>query len=189
MIRLLPLAGASFAVEAGLLTGAQNGGSGDVARRAAATSSPACTTQPDRPGADHPELLHQRHRRQGHHKRHRQFLRLGPAKLSRGSTPRIARGSSQGSGKTRSYSLSARSAGKPAGTVAVSYGSRDESNEANTEDARGWSLTTRTACPKRTTLYTAFSHINNQGDANYGWNFTPAAGEPSVVMAGIRHRF
>lgn len=43
--------------------------------------------------------------------------------------------------------------------------------------------------PKRTTLDTAYSHINNKGNASYGWNLTPAHGDnPNVVMVGIRHR-
>ena len=97
---------------------------------------------------------------------------------------------SQGTGKARSYAVGAEVPVTKAGTVAVSYGSRDESNEANTEDARGWSLYYMHGLSKRTTLYTAYSHISNKGNANYGWNLTPAAGDdPSVVMAGIRHRF
>ncbi|MCZ4306754.1 porin [Zoogloeaceae bacterium G21618-S1] len=97
---------------------------------------------------------------------------------------------SQGKGKARSYALGAEIPVSAAGTVAVSYGARDESNEANTEDAHGWSVYYMHGLSKRTTLYTAYSHISNKGDANYGWNMTPAAGDdPSVVMAGIRHRF
>ena len=95
-----------------------------------------------------------------------------------------------GKGKARSYALGAEIPVSAAGTVAVSYGARDESNEADAEDAHGWSVYYMHNLSKRTTLYTAYSHISNKGDANYGWNLTPAAGDdPSVVMAGIRHRF
>lgn len=97
---------------------------------------------------------------------------------------------SQGSGKARSYAVGAEIPVSKAGTVAVSYGSRNESGEADTEDASGVSLYYMHNLSKRTTLYTAYSQLNNRGDANYGFNLTPDAGDRiSVVMAGIRHRF
>ncbi|TVO68377.1 porin [Denitromonas ohlonensis] len=97
---------------------------------------------------------------------------------------------SQGTGKAHSYALGAEIPVSAAGTLAISYGARDESNEAGAEDASGWSLYYMHSLSKRTTLYTAFSHISNKGNANYAWSTTPAAGDdPSVVMAGIRHRF
>ena len=52
-----------------------------------------------------------------------------------------------------------------AGTVAVNYESRDESNEANTEDVRGWSPYDLHKLSKRTTLYTTYSPINTKGNA------------------------
>lgn len=114
---------------------------------------------------------------------------LGVAKLYALYTQDRERGS-QGSGKARSYSLGAEIPVSAAGTVAVSYGVRDESGEANTEDAAGASVYYMHNLSKRTTLYTAYSQINNRGDANYGFNLTPEAGDNArVLMAGIRHKF
>lgn len=97
---------------------------------------------------------------------------------------------SQGSGKARSYSLGAEVPVSAAGTVSVSYGNRNESGEADTEDASGASIYYMHNLSKRTTLYTAYSQINNRGDANYGFNLTPDAGDNTrVVMAGVRHKF
>lgn len=97
---------------------------------------------------------------------------------------------SQGSGKARSYSLGAEIPVSAVGTVAVSYGNRNESGEANTEDASGASIYYMHNLSKRTTLYTAYSQLNNRGDANYGFNITPEAGDNTrVVMAGVRHKF
>lgn len=97
---------------------------------------------------------------------------------------------SQGSGKARSYSLGAAIPVSAAGTLAVSYGVRDESGEAGAEDAKGASLYYMHDLSKRTTLYAGYSQINNASNADYGFNFTPAAGDTvRVVMAGMRHRF
>lgn len=179
-----------FAAEAGYWTGAENGGSGDVAKEGRGygltgmyNNGPiglALTTQSYYTNATGGKATTSGIAGS---------YDFGPAKLYALYTQDRESGS-QGSGKARSYSLSAEVPVSPAGTVAVSYGSRDESNEANTEDARGWSLYYTHGLSKRTTLYTAYSHINNKGDANYGWNLTPDAGDdPSVVMAGVRHRF
>lgn len=97
---------------------------------------------------------------------------------------------SQGDGKARSYAVGAEVPVSTAGTVAVSYGNRNESDEAGAEDASGASIYYMHNLSKRTTLYTAYSQINNRGDANYGFNLTPEAGDNAkVVMAGIRHKF
>jgi len=99
-------------------------------------------------------------------------------------------GGTQGKGKARSYSVGAEIPVSKPGTLAISYGKRKESGEANTEDANGASIYYMHNLSKRTTLYTAYSRINNQGNANYGFNITPAAGDDvSVIMAGLRHKF
>lgn len=97
---------------------------------------------------------------------------------------------SQGSGKANSYSLGVAVPVTAAGTLSVSYGARDESGEAGAEDAKGASVYYLHDLSKRTTLYTGYSQINNDSNADYGFNFTPAPGDTvRVVMAGVRHRF
>lgn len=114
---------------------------------------------------------------------------LGVAKLYALYTQDRESGS-QGSGKARSYAVGAEIPVSAAGTVAVSYGNRNESGEANTEDASGASIYYMHNLSKRTTLYTAYSQINNRGDADYGFNITPDAGDNvRVIMAGVRHKF
>lgn len=99
-------------------------------------------------------------------------------------------GGTQGKGKARSYSVGAEIPVSKPGTLAISYGNRKESGEANTEDASGASIYYMHNLSKRTTLYTAYSRISNDGIANYGFNITPNAGDNvSVIMAGLRHKF
>lgn len=76
-------------------------------------------------------------------------------------------------------------------SIAVTYANRNESNEAASEDAHGWSAYYLRDLSKRTTLYAAYSSLNNKGNANYAiGNLTPNPGaDPRVVMAGIRHKF
>lgn len=96
-----------------------------------------------------------------------------------------------GTGKATSYAVSAEFRATKVDTIAVSYGSRDEKNEAGVEDATGWSLYYLHDLPQgATTLYAAYTHLANKEGANYGFNLTPAAGDdPTVVMVGVRHKF
>jgi predicted porin len=98
---------------------------------------------------------------------------------------------SQGDGKARTYDISAEIKAGAAGTIAVSYANRDESDDAAGEDAHGWSAYYLHDLSRRTTLYTGYSQLTNKGGANYAiGNITPDAGDdPRVVMAGIRHKF
>lgn len=97
---------------------------------------------------------------------------------------------SLGTGKARSYSIGATIPLSAADTLALSYGMRDERGEAGAEDAKGASVYYMHDLSKRTTLYAGYSQLNNDTNANYGFNFTPAAGDTvRVVMAGMRHKF
>ncbi|HRP97729.1 MAG TPA: porin [Rhodocyclaceae bacterium] len=115
---------------------------------------------------------------------------FGPAKSYFAYT-RDKESGSQGNGKARTYVIGAEIKAGAAGTVALSYANRGESDGAAGEDAHGWSAYYLHALSKRTTLYTGYSKLINKGDANYAiGNITPAAGDDHrAVMAGIRHRF
>ncbi len=98
----------------------------------------------------------------------------------------------QGDGKARSYTVSGEFRVGPAGTVAVSYGNRNESGDPAAEDAHGWSAYYMHGLSKRTTLYAGYSTLTNKDGADYaiGSNMTPNPGDDQrAVVAGLRHKF
>ncbi|TAH40953.1 MAG: porin [Betaproteobacteria bacterium] len=98
---------------------------------------------------------------------------------------------SVGDGEAKTWDIGAEIKAGPNGKVYITYASRDESDGAAGEDARGWTAYYLHDLSKRTTLYAGYSQLHNDDGANYSiGNITPAAGDDHrVMMAGVRHRF
>ncbi|NMG46178.1 porin [Aromatoleum toluvorans] len=115
---------------------------------------------------------------------------FGPVRAFAAAT-RDRESGSVGRGRARTWDVGAELRLPGPNTLALSYARRDESHDRAAEDAHGWSAYFLHDLSKRTTLYAAYSTLTNDGRANYALgNLRPDRGDdPSVVMAGVRHRF